>query len=58
MEILISPPDIAHTNNIWIENLDLTANGKGIILSNQDLHEGIIGPAINLIQRSGFWLWL
>ena len=34
-----------------IENLDLTANDKEIILSNQDLHDGIIGAAINLIQR-------
>ena len=34
-----------------IENLDLTANDKKIILSNQDLHNGIIGAAINLIQR-------
>ena len=48
-EIPISPPEIAHTNNTWIENLDLTEN-KGIILSNQDLHDGIIGAAINLIQ--------
>ena len=50
-EIPISPPEIAHINNTWIENLDLTANDKEIILSNQDLHDGIIGAAINLIQR-------
>ena len=50
-EIPISPPEFAHINNTWIENLDLTANDKEIILSNQDLHDGIIGAAINLIQR-------
>ena len=50
-EITISPPEIAHTNNTWIENLDLTVNDKEIILSHQDLHDGIIEAAINLIQR-------
>ena len=25
-EIPISPSEVAHTNNTWIENLDLTAN--------------------------------
>ena len=46
-EISISPPEIAHTNNTSIKNLDLTANDKEIIWSNQDLHDGIIGAAIN-----------
>ena len=50
-EIPISPPEIAHTNNTWIENLDLTADDKEVILSNQDLHDRILGAAINLIQR-------
>ena len=49
-EIPISPPEIPHTNNTWIENLDLTENDKEIILSSQDLQDGIIGAAINLIQ--------
>ena len=39
------------SNHKWIENLDLAANDKEIILSNQDLHDGVIGAAINLIQR-------
>ena len=50
-EIPTSPPEIAHTNNTWIENLGLTVNDKEIILSHQDLHDGIIGADINLIQR-------
>ena len=50
-EIPISPPEIAHTNNTWIESLDLTANDKEIILSNQHLQDGTIGAAVNLIQR-------
>ena len=49
-EIPISPPEIAHTNNTWIKNFDFTVNDKEIILSNQYLHDGVIGAAINLMQ--------
>ena len=50
-EISRSPPKTEHTNNTWIQNLDITANDKEITLRNQDLHEGIIEAAINVIQR-------
>ena len=43
-------PKIAHTNEKWIQTLDLRASDKKVILNRRDLHDGIAQATIKLIH--------